>query len=132
MLAPTSSQPSFVSRRPTYLHAVAERRPTTDVARALCAFAEVVEEGEVPPEELSLRAAQYAECAAGELCPEVAFDPLARSLVSIAQRLVCPRLAAEWQAAVRAMLDGALEGDCQHAAARVMELEARLPIDLAA
>lgn len=36
---------------------------------------------------LALRLAQYAECAQGEYCPEVAFDPVAIRLRSIAERL---------------------------------------------
>lgn len=53
----------------------------------LDAFASLASADDLAPEELALRLSQYAECARGLPCPEVAFDPTARHLWAIESAL---------------------------------------------
>jgi len=54
-----------------------------ELARCLAAIAALVADDSIPLEERELRLRQYAAAAAGEYCPEVAFDPIAIRLLAL-------------------------------------------------
>jgi hypothetical protein len=64
-----------------------EPRPADDIGACLAAIAELAGEQDIPREERALRLGQYAACAAGADCPEVAFDPVAARLRAAGARL---------------------------------------------
>jgi hypothetical protein len=82
-----SAQASFAPRPIGVTHAMA-----VDMIRCLTAMRELAAEEDLAPAARALRLAQYAECAAGHYCPEVAFDPVAMALRSIAARLEAERI----------------------------------------
>ena len=79
-----------------------------DIGLFIFAVDDLTDEGDVPIEELEGRLLRYADCAAGAYCPEVAFDPIARFLGSIAARLLRASggdaLFGQWAARVRELL----------------------------
>jgi hypothetical protein len=78
------------------------------MSRCLAAMRELAAEQDIDAGARALRLSQYAQCAAGHYCPEVAFDPVAIELRAIAARLeaerVFPALVATWRALVAAIV----------------------------
>lgn len=67
----------------------------------LDAVADLADARDLAPEEVALRRAQWAECAQGLRCPEVAFDPTARRLAAIDEALAArPEARQAWQRTV--------------------------------
>jgi hypothetical protein len=58
-----------------------------ELASCLLSIASLLRDEDNLDDALALRLAQYAACALGEYCPEVAFDPLAVRLRTVAERL---------------------------------------------
>jgi len=84
-----------------------------DKALCLAAIADLSSDAEIPLDQLESRFSYYAECAGGAYCPEVAFDPIAIRLRSIAQRFAVgptgAKRAAKWQSYVHKTLADLLE-----------------------
>ena len=74
------------------------------MAECLDEIASLVEDAEIAARDRALRLEQYAVCASGGYCAEVAFDPTAQRLRAIASRLGSPAAAPlrrTWDARVR-------------------------------
>lgn len=96
------------------------RRPrSVDTAHLAAAcldeIAAVRDARDLAPEEVALRLAQYAACARGDACPEVAFHPVARALWSVARAVSArPAARASWEARVREAVAGRAANDDGH------------------
>ncbi|MFO0603408.1 MAG: terpene synthase family protein [Polyangiales bacterium] len=81
-----------------------------DAGLVLFAIDDLLDDPELAAEEGRLRVAQYAAVARGESLPEVAFDPIARALTALRQRLAehdrAGDLVDAWADAVGRMLAG--------------------------
>ena len=75
-----------------------------DTCLCLAKVAELLQEEDIEDEQLALRMQQYAACASGTYCPEVAFDPVARGLRAIAMRYQGSAAFAAWVTHVRSRL----------------------------
>jgi len=58
----------------------------------ICAFDDMVDDGVITDDELALRIAQYELLVCGHACPELAFDPVARTLTEVLDALWCAPL----------------------------------------
>ena len=65
-------------------------------------------EVDIPVEDIAARFAEYAECAAGIYCPEVAFDPIALRLRAIAMRIRTTGAGTAWTTLVCEALEAIL------------------------
>ena len=75
-------------------------------ARCIEAIASLHSAEDLYPEERALRLAQYASCARGAPCPEVAFDPVAIALRTVAASVAAqPDARALWSACVDAAVE---------------------------
>ncbi len=63
-----------------------------DLVLFIFAVDDLADEGDLPIDELAHRFEQYAACLAGLECPELCFDPIARTASSIAARLAAAPL----------------------------------------